>query len=150
MILRTAGLDDVPDLVRIAAEAFGPYVERIGRPPAPMCADFNALVARGVVHVAELESVDGYVVCYPRSDHMQLENIAVAPAHQGKGLGRALIGLVERKAHEANLPAVELHTNAAMRENLVLYPHLGYVQIGRHRADGFDRIYFRKDLGQVR
>ena len=41
---------------------------------------------------------------------------------------------------------IELYTNAAMRENVDYYPHLGYEETGRHEEDGFQRVFFRKAL----
>ena len=36
--------------------------------------------------------------------------------------------------------------NAAMTENLTLYPRIGYVEVARRSEDGFERVYFTKDL----
>jgi hypothetical protein len=37
-----------------------------------------------------------------------------------------------------------LYTNAAMSENLALYPRLGYREVDRRRDAGFDRVFFAK------
>jgi hypothetical protein len=34
-----------------------------------------------------------------------------------------------------------------MTDNLSLYPHLGYAEVDRRTEDGFNRVYFEKDLG---
>ena len=34
-----------------------------------------------------------------------------------------------------------------MTENLVLYPRLGYVEVDRCVDNGYDRVYFTKDVG---
>lgn len=83
---------------------------------------------------------------YKAQDHLHLENIAVMPAQAGQGIGKKLIKFVEQTAREKNLSAVELYTNEAMTENLIMYPKLGYVEIGREEQDGFKRVFFRKDL----
>ena len=44
--LRRAVSADVPSLVKLAYAAYGRYVARIGRPPAPMTADYDKLVAQ--------------------------------------------------------------------------------------------------------
>ena len=36
-----------------------------------------------------------------------------------------------------------------MTENLSRYPALGFVEVGRGHAHGFDRVFFRKELGDV-
>ncbi len=135
------------DIERCARAAYGKYVARIGREPAPMVADFAAQIAVGEVWVAvDAAGLGGYVVRYPRGDHMHLENIAVLPERQGRGVGRALIAHVEAETRRKGLAAVELYTNEKMTENLALYPRLGYRETGRRSEDGFARVFFRKDL----
>ena len=75
---------------------------------------------------------------------MLLEAVGVAPQAAGRGLGRALISHVETQAAQQGLARVALYTNAAMVENLSIYPHLGYTQVARRRGDGFDRVFFEK------
>lgn len=117
-----------------------------------MVADFSAAIAVGHVTVAEDKSehdipavVCGYVIAYARGvDEMHLENVAVAPKYHGQGIGQLLITHVEDAARNAGLGRVVLYTNAAMTENLALYPRLGYHQTHRNIEDGFDRVYFKK------
>lgn len=137
------------DALRACAEAaYAPYVPRIGRRPAPMDADFARLIERGRVTIALIDGRPvGYVVAYPRGDHLHVENIAVLPGLQGRGVGTALLDHAEAQARAAGLAAVELYTNAAMVENLSYYPRRGYATTGRRREDGFDRVFFRKELG---
>jgi ribosomal protein S18 acetylase RimI-like enzyme len=51
-----------------------------------------------VAHDAERHSIRGYIVFYPRSDHVHLENVAVVPSSQGRGIGSALIDFAEQQA----------------------------------------------------
>lgn len=147
MQLRAAGSADVPAVARITRQAYAVYVERIGREPAPAAADHAALVAAGDVTVATVgDTVVGVLVTRPRGASLLLESVAVDPAHQGLGIGRALVAHAETLAAGAGLEAVELYTNQAMTENLRLYPRLGYVETGRHSEDGYRRVYFRKAL----
>ncbi len=112
-----------------------------------MIADFEQQIADGLVHVlADGGDVFGFIVFYPQNDHLHLENVAVRPECQGLGYGVQLIKFAEQTAAERDLAAVELYTNAKMTENLMLYPHLGYAEIARRYEDGFDRVYFRKEL----
>ena len=144
---RPARAADVPILVRCARAAYARYVERIGREPAPMHDDFAALVVAGRVRVIERDgAVAGYAVAFERDGAMHLQNVAVFPERAGEGLGRRLIASVEDDARRLGCRAVDLYTNAAMRENLALYPRLGYVEFDRRREDGFDRVYFEKAL----
>jgi ribosomal protein S18 acetylase RimI-like enzyme len=128
-------------------EAYALYVPRIGREPAPMTADYAALIGAGEVWVAEEAGrVAGVLVLRPLPDSLFLENVAVLPDRQGRGIGRALIAFAERHARGLGLPAVTLYTNERMTENLLLYPRLGYVETGRRTEEGFARVYFRKPL----
>ena len=147
MIMRMARPQDVPQLQACARAAYQMYVVRIGKEPAPMLADFARQVTEGAVHVAEQAgAILGYVVFYPQRDHLHLENVAVAPEHKGRGIGGQLIAFVEAEARLSGRNAVELYTNAKMYENLAMYPALGYVEVGRRTEDGFERVYFRKEL----
>lgn len=148
MTIRSATLSDLPAIRQCAREAYSPYVERIGKEPAPMIADFEKQVRSGIVFVAEDSSarVQGFIVFYMRDDHMHLENVAVSSEHQGEGIGKALIEFCETAARDEGLPTVELYTNEMMTENLTLYPRLGYREIGRWSEDGFNRVFFRKEV----
>ena len=147
-MIRPAVPADEPAVCDCAEQAYAQYVEAIGRKPAPMVAAFAAQIADGLVQVATDPSgrVVGYAVFYPTGGAMHLENVAVLPSEAGRGIGRALVARCEEAARDAGLPAVELYTNAKMTANLSIYPHLGYRETGRRREDGFDRVYFRKEL----
>jgi ribosomal protein S18 acetylase RimI-like enzyme len=148
--IREAEPGDLDDIRRIARAAYAPYVSRIGREPAPMVADFIVSLAAGHLWVigppGERSGVVGFVVAYPGDDHWHLSNVAVDPAAQGRGLGRRLIDHVEVMARTAGAQAVELYTNAKMTENQDLYTRLGYIETGRATEDGFDRVFYRKEL----
>jgi len=141
------------DAVRACARAaYAKYVAQIGREPAPMVADFAAQIAEGWVDVA-LDAdarVAGFIVCYPREDHLHVENLAISPAAQGAGVGTRLLRHAEARAGECGLAAIELYTNAKMTEALAFYRARGFVEIGRRREAGFDRVYFRKPLSIAR
>ncbi len=143
--IRLAGPDDLDAVRRIARAAYAPYVPRIGREPAPMVVDFATSIAAGELWVAG-EPVAVFVVAYPRGDHWHLVNVAVEPSAQGTGLGGALIAHVEAMARAARARAVELYTNAQMTGNRSLYPRLGYAETGWAMEDGFDRVFYRKEL----
>jgi ribosomal protein S18 acetylase RimI-like enzyme len=145
--IRRADTEDVVAVKAVVEAAYALYVPRIGREPAPMTADYESLVAGGEVWVGEIDGrVLGVVVIRASADVLELENVAVDPAVQGLGHGRALVSFAESHAHERGLAAVELYTNEAMTENVELYPRLGYVETGRRMEDGYRRVYFRKTL----
>jgi len=148
MEIRPARPDDVDALRSIVERAYEPYVARIGRRPAPMDDDYRARVERGQVSVATIGRAPvGLIVTMIESDHLLIENVAVDPAHHGQGVGGALLRHAEEIARRARVPEVRLYTNAAMVENLAMYPRLGYREVARRRSAGFDRVFFSKRLG---
>jgi ribosomal protein S18 acetylase RimI-like enzyme len=146
--IRKAVASDEPRIRACAEDAYRRYVAAIGRKPAPMVADFAAQIEAGAIRVA-LDSqgaIQGFVVFHAHADHVLLENVAVFPAHAGRGIGKALIEACEQAARRQGLRSVRLYTNAKMAANLRIYPKLGFVEVGRRREDGFDRVYFEKAL----
>ncbi|MEH3140532.1 MAG: GNAT family N-acetyltransferase [Mycobacterium kyogaense] len=133
-------------MARIITEAYEPYIERIGRPPAPMTVDYGELItSTDHVHVViDDDRVAGVLVLIDHPDHVFVDSVAVAPQHQGRGLGRVMLDFAEQRARDRGLFEVRLYTNAAMTENLALYPHLGYVEVDRHVDEGYSRVYFVK------
>jgi ribosomal protein S18 acetylase RimI-like enzyme len=144
--IRQATAADVEAVTSVTRDAYRMYVSRIGREPAPMTADNAALVDAGEVWVAtdDTEAVVGALVVRTAGEALLLESVAVAPAHQGRGIGKHLMHHAEELARTAGLGAVALYTNVHMTENLSLYPALGYEETGRATEDGFERVYFLK------
>jgi ribosomal protein S18 acetylase RimI-like enzyme len=146
--LRPATDADVPRLSELVEAAYGHYVERIGRPPGPMTDDYAEVVRRSDVTVAELGSeVVGLVVLGIDDEGFVLENVAVDPAHQGSGIGRALLEHAESAARHAGYDSIYLYTHELMAENLELYERIGYVEYDRRREDWAARVFMRKQLG---
>jgi GNAT superfamily N-acetyltransferase len=140
-----AARGDARAVAECVRAAYAHYVPRIGREPAPMTADYEALIGAGEVWVARAgERIAGVLVLRPRPPALLLENVAVAPDRQGEGLGRALVAFAEDRARAQGLAEVVLYTNERMTENLRFYPALGYVETGRASQDGFARVFFRK------
>lgn len=112
-----------------------------------MAADYEGLVAAGEVTVAvEDQAIVGVIVLRAQPDSLLVENVAVAPAAQGRGIGRTLLAHAEIRAGALGLRRLALYTNAKMTENLSFYPALGYVEVGRRRERGFERVFFEKAL----
>ena len=145
MQIRPARPDDAGALRDIVERAYSRYIERIGRRPAPMDDDYVAKIGDGHVEVAvEGGNPVGLIVLVPQADHLLVENVAVDPAFQRGGVGRALLAHAEQRAAQRGLREIRLYTNAAMTENLSLYPRLGYRETDRDTEHGFQRVYFSK------
>jgi len=146
-MIRLALPSDTAPVQAIAAEAYAPYTPLIGRPAAPAVADYGARIAAGQTHVYEVDGqIAGYIVAFALDGAWELDAVGVDPAYQGQGIGGALIAHCEAAALAQGYRAVTLYTNVMMSANLTLYPALGYVSTGRRTVDGYDRVYFRKEL----
>jgi ribosomal protein S18 acetylase RimI-like enzyme len=147
VILRRARANDAPALHDIAQRAYGVYVERIGRRPAPMDDNYDERIRAARVFVADDDGVVGLIVLVATPDHVLIENVAVDPDHQRAGIGRALMSLAEGYADELRLARLRLYTNVAMVENIRLYTTPGYKEDCRQITSSFDRVYMSKHLG---
>jgi ribosomal protein S18 acetylase RimI-like enzyme len=126
-IFRRAGPEDA-DIVRtLTREAYAKWVPVIGREPKPMAADYHAAVRNHLIDIAFLDkTLAGLIEIIPHTDHILIENVAVAPAMQGRGLGKTLVARVENFARTRGTPLVRLYTNAKFESNIELYQRLGY------------------------
>lgn len=145
--VRAAHQGDAVATAACVNAAFEPYVERIGRPPAPMLSDYAALAAEGKVWVAERqERVVGVLVQYETEDGFYIDTVAASPQTHGTGVGRALLEFAEGEARGRGFESIYLCTNSKMTENQVLYPKIGYVEYDRRAQGGYERVFYRKRL----
>ncbi|KAL3470546.1 acyl-CoA N-acyltransferase [Aspergillus californicus] len=152
-----------PSIKAIVTAAYTKYIPRIGKPPAPMLADYDELLDLGFHEIYVLtdaatslgpspssdpNAVLGSIILGTddKSDSMEINNLVVDPAAQGRGYGRLLMDFAEEKAREQGKKAVMLFTNVKMHENLGLYVRLGFVETGRREESGYERVFFRKGL----
>jgi ribosomal protein S18 acetylase RimI-like enzyme len=143
-------LPDIKDAQAVAAcvnAAFSVYIARIGIPPAPMLADFPKIIAAGQVWVGEVDTkVVGVLVQYETESGFYIDTVAVLPALQGTGIGRALLLFAESEATRRSFRSIYLCTNVKMTENQIFYPRIGYIEYERKLDQGYDRIFYRKQL----
>jgi ribosomal protein S18 acetylase RimI-like enzyme len=146
--IRPACATDVAAIARIVEEAYSPYIARMaGRRPGPMDDDYPARVAEGAVWVLERDDiVAGILVLLPGRDHLLLDNVAVAPAHKGHGLGRQLVAFAEAEARRRGLDELRLYTHVTMTENQALYRRVGFEETHRAEQAGLQRVFMRKQL----
>ena len=147
MQIQRARPEDAPFLRKIAHQAYRPYIRRIGRRPAPMLADFPALItAAEVWTLSEVADIVGYIVLRGKDGSLHVENLAVDPECHGRGYGRALLNFAEEEAKRRGYGMLDLYTNARMRENLALYARLGWREVDRRTESGFERVFFEKPV----
>ncbi len=145
---RQAEAVDQRAVVDCVRAAYSSYLVRIGKEPAPMHADYEALIAQKLVYVLTDEDVvRGVLVMMPQERSLFVENVAVDPRFQGQGLGQALMAFVEQHARKEQLNEIRLYTNELMTENLRFYHKLGFEEESRRVQDGYHRVFLRKGLG---
>jgi len=146
--IRPARPEDVEAVRQIVQAAYGHYVARLGKPPGPMLDDYGRRVADGQAWVLEDGGEPAGVLILDDADGiLLLDNLAVSPAAQSRGHGRALIAFAEQEARRRGYAVLRLYTNALMTENLALYERLGFRETGRVTEKGYKRVYMTKALG---
>ena len=146
--IRLATIDEHEAVAAVVDAAYSKWIPVIGRKPRPMLADYQKLVADGVVYViAPEDEIIAVLVIWPVDDAMLIENICVHPGQQRGGVGRALMDFAEMKAGEAGLKQMRLLTNAKFEVNIAYYLRLGYVETRREpMSDGGQVVYMHKNL----
>lgn len=149
LVFRRAGPADAAIVAAITDAAYAKWVPVIGRKPSPMLADYNAAVRDHLIELAYLDDIAvGLIELISAADHLLLENIAIDPAAQGRGVGRRLMQRFEQHAIEMGLPVVRLYTNKAFATNLDFYRRLGYaIEREEPFKEGFT-VYFAKAVGK--
>lgn len=148
--IRRATQDDAENIATLVAEAYSPYIPRIGKKPAPMLDDYAQVIADCCVFVlADGADIQGVLVVSQQNTELLLNNIAVLPRYKGKGIGKALMAFCEEHAQATGCDAIQLYTHQLMTENIALYKKLGYQETHRATEDGFARVFMRKPI-QVR
>ena len=139
---------DQSQIEKIASKAYKKYVDLIGKKPAPMVADFLKHLNEDYVFVIEdtdNSQILGYAVIVLKNNEYWLENIAVYPTKTKQGFGTQLTRYVEDFVSKS-ASTIQLYTNVKMYENIDWYKRIGYSEIKRITVDGFERVYFIKEL----
>lgn len=146
--IRLANLDDVAMLTSLVDAAYTPWIETVGRRPRPMDDDYHARCKEGQAWMAEQDGeLVGALVMEDMPGYLFLHNIAVAPAFQHRGLGRALMEFVEDQGRRRDYDQVRLTTSEVMARNVALYTGLGYVVTKKEPTATADRLWMIKLLG---
>jgi hypothetical protein len=145
--VRRAGPSDVTTIERIVHEAFGKYVARNGRQPAPMGADNHAAVALSRVWVIEAdgEIAGSWSTRCTTTIYCSTPSQS-PPARRGTVIVRCCSPVPRTTPRELGLSEVRLLTNQAMTENQTFYPRHGYIETARGRQGGYDCVFLRQKV----
>ena len=124
---RRAVVEDWPAIRDLTRAAYARWVPLIGREPKPMTADYEAAVRAHRFDLLEIEgALAGLIETVDEGEVLLIENVAVAPERQGRGLGRVLMARAEAIARGLGRPRLRLYTNQKFAANVRLYQALGY------------------------
>lgn len=147
--LRRAGPADAAAIAALVDAAYAKWVPILGRKPMPMLVDYGRAVIDHRIDVTE--AAGGLVALIETNaapDHLFIENVAIAPAHQGQGLGVSLLKHAETLARDSGLDTLRLLTNGLMQTNISLYQRHGYlITHTEERAPGWSVVHMAKSLG---
>ena len=146
MDFRRATLADVAAITALTRAAYAHLVPLIGREPAPMLADYSVAVADHMIDILVHPEPIALIEMIAQPDHLWIENIAVHPDFQGKGLGHRLVDHAVTTARSLGLNDLRLLTNEAFAANLRFYAGLGFVPTDRTQYKGGFTLHFHKHL----
>jgi ribosomal protein S18 acetylase RimI-like enzyme len=146
--IRPFQAQDLPRLQEITSETFGPVsidknMERLlgafgpgdwkSRKVAAIAEDCRIQPDGVFVAVAEDGSVTGYVTTRinPASGIGWIPNLAVDPAYQGQGLGRALLVHALQYFRDQGMEVAKIETLDQNPIGQKLYPSLGFQEVAR-------------------
>ena len=125
--LRRATSAEAGAVRALTRQAYAKWVPLIGREPKPMQADYDRAVREHRIDLAYRgDALAGLIETIAGSDHLLIENVAVAPSWQGRGIGRALMAHAEQLVAAMGCCELRLYTNQRFAENIALYLKLGY------------------------
>ncbi len=104
--------------------------------------DFADCLASGIPFlVAEQQgALAGYVIAHGAADEGEILNLGVAPAHQRRGVGRALVEQVLALLAGAGARAVFLEVRVSNAVARRLYQSLGFAEVARRAC------YYRRPV----
>lgn len=143
--LRIATAADAAEIAEVTRAAYSKWIAVTAREPLPMRVDYADAVQR---HRFDLMHLDGRLAAlietHPQDDHLLIVNVAVAPSHQGRGLGVRLLRHAEQLAVEQGLIGTRLYTNKLFSENVKLYLGLGYTLEREEELNGGVAVHMVK------
>jgi ribosomal protein S18 acetylase RimI-like enzyme len=151
LALRRATIDDAPAIRALTRQAYAKWVPLIGREPMPMLADYAAAVQS---HRIDLLYRNGELAALieiiPQAGSLLIENVAVSPAFQNRGLGRKLMAHAEEVAASLGYREIRLYAHERFVENIALYGRLGYRIDREEETTGGVRVHMSKRLAGER
>ena len=145
--LERATPQDAEVIAEITDAAYGKYVERLGRKPQPMTADYSEMIAQHPVWLLlKAGQPIGLLVLEIEEEAMLIYSVAIRPDYQQMGYGRLLLRFAEQQALAAGFQQIRLYTNELMPGNVDYYKRFGYTETMREPYKGSITVYMSKLL----
>jgi predicted GNAT superfamily acetyltransferase len=130
------GTETIDDLGHIAAESIIALVAEVAGEVAGFC----LVLAPG----ADYDSMNYQWFLAQYDDFVYLDRIALSPAFQRQGIGRALYAAVERLARERRPTATQFTLEVNLRprndQSLAFHAELGFSEVGQQETDYGARV----------
>ncbi len=110
--------------------------------------DDDLVPPKGVFLLATLsgEPVGCGALKLHRDAPAEIKRLWVSGTVRGLGVGRRILGDLERRAAEAGRPSVRLDTNRTLVEAIRLYRSTGYVEVPAYNTEAYAHHWFEKRL----
>lgn len=146
--LRRATAADEGALAALQEAAYAPNRPLLGVEPVPLLTPAAEVLARYEVWLADYEGAPaGALVLDPQPDHLMIWSVAVDPAHQGSGLGNALLAAAESRARDLDLTELRLYTGDRLARNIDWYARRGYATARVETLPDRRLVHMHKRLG---
>ena len=149
MRIRPATPDDVAAVTALEAEVFGPDAWSAESVHEELTGERRHAVVAVSASGDGSGEVVGYAVTLRSDDVLDLQRIAVAPAHRRSGLARQLLDAVRSAGPAAGAHRMLLEVSDGNAAALAFYVAEGFVQIDRrprYYRDGSDALVLRAPL----
>lgn len=153
ILIRSARIEDIPHIADITAEAFGKYAQDLGQPQKvaalreteeDILRDLTGkTVLIGLLDGKEMGSIRFEVL---PGNIAYISRFGVKLMAQGCGMGRALMGEVEKRCRALSLDAVVLHTSSKMSSLVRFYYGQGYYIHSTSTEKGYIRALLVREL----
>lgn len=150
-VVRRAEVADAPEVARLLHDFNTEFAE-----PTPGVAALTRrarelLAAEGLVALLGGEGPDGLAIVRFRASlwadalDAYLEELYVAPAQRGRGLGRVLLEAAIKAAREAGAVRMEIATSEADTTAIALYASCGFTNL-EDGPDGPRMLFYEREL----
>jgi ribosomal protein S18 acetylase RimI-like enzyme len=125
----TASIEDATDILnlqKLSYQSEARIYDDFNIPPLMQSLEElqDEFAEKTFLKISSADSIVGSVRALMKTGTCHIERLVVHPAHQGRGLGKALITAVESKFMQAD--RFELFTGHKSQANMRFYEHLGF------------------------